>query len=163
MLNAGTLVRPTKIAPALRHRMTQRALVGRHLVLERHHAVGGRAPGDVDVDLQRHRHAVQRAELGAALHRRVGPVGRRERFVGHEIDDRVDARIDRLDSREAALYRLARRDLARADRAGEISGPPAPQFVRHLYQRGQIEREPGTYVTMTSATSATTTNGITPI
>jgi hypothetical protein len=61
---------------------------------------------------------VQRTELAASLHRGVGPVRRLERFVRHQINDRVDTRIDRLDSREAALDRLARRDLARTNRAG---------------------------------------------
>ena len=108
-----------------------RAVLGGEVVLEGDHAVGGGAPLEVDVDLDRHRHAVQRAQRIATAACAIGGVGRGQRLVGQQVDDGVERRVDGLHALQAGLCGFAGGDGAAADGGGEALGGPGPQGVGH--------------------------------
>ena len=108
--NSCVLSFPTTTAPAARSRATTVASAVGHVVGE--HLRGGRRAGARDVDhvLDADRHPVER------------PAGRAERvglgqgLVAAHGDEGVVRRVVPLDPLERVLHRLARRELAAADR-----------------------------------------------
>ncbi len=112
----------------VRHR---RAVALRDEILECRYAVGCGHAFLVDVLLDRHRHAVQRAQRVAAANGGVGAVGRREGLVGEQHGDGVQRGIDGGQPLEHGARRLVTRDAARADGGGELDGVPAPQVAFH--------------------------------
>ena len=101
-------------------------------IAERHHPVRRGAAGLVDVLLDRHRHAVQRAEGLAPCHGRVGAISGGARG-GPEIHGHgVQPRIDGGHPFEARRHRLPRRDLPAGNRPGHARRVPSPDLVRHL-------------------------------
>ena len=97
-------------------------------VLERDHAVVGRQAGLVDVDLGRHRHAVQRRQGMAARAGGVGGLGGGARLRLEHAHDGVDRGIDRMQALQDRVDGLASRGLAGADEAGEIGRVVLPEF-----------------------------------
>ena len=69
--------------------------------------------------LDRHRHAVQRADVVAAGQRRVGGVRGSARAVGVERDDGVQRAVERFDAGQVVLQQLAARHVATADGLGQ--------------------------------------------
>ena len=120
----GRFVRPIGIAPAARRRSTCGASIGRDRLGQRRDAGRGRRAGDVDVLLDRERHAVQRA---ASARSGVGRVGRRPRLVGQHHRDRVQVR--RSPPRCARGARPPPR--ARRPRRSAISSASSPAPRRH--------------------------------
>ncbi|MGY4421693.1 hypothetical protein ACVWY2_004142 [Bradyrhizobium sp. JR6.1] len=106
-----------------------RAVVGRDDVAEGDDAVGGGVAALIDIDLDCDRHAVQHAELRAGFHRFIRRIRRSQRFIGEHLDDGVQRRIDLRDPVEAGLHSFPARDHMRRDRARQIDGRPAPQFI----------------------------------
>ena len=101
------------------------------VVAERDDAVVGRAAGLVGVDLGRDRHPVQWAErLPPCLHL-VRFVGGGQRLPFQDAHHRVDLRVDRLQAREARLYRLPTGNLPEADKPRQLGRVDSPELVRH--------------------------------
>ena len=97
-------------------------------VLQRDHAVVGRQAGLVDVDLGRHRHAVQRRQGMAARAGGVGGLRGSARLRLEHAHDGVDRGIDRMQALQDRVDGLASRGLAGADEAGEIGRVVLPEF-----------------------------------
>ena len=110
-----------------RHR---RALARRREVFARLGAARGRQAGDVTEVLVGERHAVQRAPATAG--RELGFEGprARQRALGVERDERVEAAVEPRDAVEAGLRGLDRRDLARGDRARQALDRPVSHGAR---------------------------------
>ena len=113
--------------------LDRRSVALRVRLCEAGDAVRGRGPGDLDVLLDGAGHAVERPERLAARERLVGAAGGSERLLGEHDGDGVEARVDRLDACEVRLDGLARRDVARADRRGELRGARAPEIGRQRH------------------------------
>ena len=109
-------------------------------ILELRIAIGGRQTGDVELFLDRHRQAEQRAAL-AARQRRVGGIGRGPRAVEIAHDDGVDLRVERLDAGNRGVEQLAGGNLPVGERlrqlAGGAVGQPARLFPRDRGDRRQ--------------------------
>ncbi len=108
-----------------------RAVLGGDLVGEGDDAVGGGMAALVDVDLDGHRHAVQRAERLAPCPRRVGGIGGGQRLGVHALHHGVERRVHLLEPREAGLGRLPRRGAAEANQPCELRRIELPEFRRH--------------------------------
>ena len=108
--NAGVLVRPMITAPARRRLATTGLSSVARLSLKATTPLVVARPLQVDVDLDRHRHAVQRAQRLAAVPRRIGRVGRGQRLVGQQVDDGVQRGVDCLHTFQAGDHGLAGRD-----------------------------------------------------
>ncbi len=106
-----------------------RAVLGGDDVAECDHAIGGGVTALINIDLDRDRHAMQRAELGARFHLGIRGIRGGQRFVGEHLDHGIQCRVDRGDTVEARLHRVAARDRARRDRMRQIDRRPAPQFI----------------------------------
>ena len=109
--SSGSSVLPTTIAPASRSRRTDLGVGGRR-VGEAVGAVGGHVAGDVDVVLDRDRHAEQRPLL-APSQPRLGLLGLEQRFLGEHRAEGVELRVDPLDPLQAEAHQLGRGDLPR--------------------------------------------------
>ena len=129
---AGVLVRPMITAPARRRLATTGLSSVAMLSLKATTPLVVARPLQVDVDLHRHRHAVQRAQRIAAAARGIGRIGRGQRLVGQQVDDGVERRVDGLHALQAGLCRFARGEGAAADGGGEALGGPGPQGVGHV-------------------------------
>ena len=92
-----------------------------------------RLSGLVDVLLDRHRHAVQRAEAHAAGDDRVGAFRGFEGVLRQIDRDRVDARVGGMHAVDGGLRRLDAADFAPLDRGGEVDGAPAPQGRAYVH------------------------------
>ncbi|MNV55348.1 hypothetical protein D3C71_1475780 [compost metagenome] len=94
-------------------------------------AVGRRRPREIDVGLDRHRHAMKNAKLPLVTDGGVGGVGRSEGLVGMDFGKRIEGGIDLLRSRQAALHRFPAGYVTGPDGLGKVQGIPAPEFVFH--------------------------------
>ena len=97
MESSGTLVRPTKTAPARRRLAVTAESSGATLSLQRRQAVGCGLTGDVDVLLDGGGDAVQRPERLAALARLVGGTGGVECVLAEVDHDGVQRRVAGVD------------------------------------------------------------------
>ena len=84
-------------------------------------AAGGQARRVREV-LDRHRHAVQRADGAAPGERRPGFPRRRAGGVGVQRGEGVETRFERLDAREDGVDDIDRRQFAVADQARQVDG-----------------------------------------
>ena len=114
----GVLVLPKITAPAPRSRRTASASRSGTWSQAAQPAGGAHARGLVGV-LDRHRHAVQRADVVAAGQRRVGGVGGARAPVGVERDDGVERAVERFDAGQVMIQQLAARQVATADGLGQ--------------------------------------------
>ena len=105
-----------------------RAVFLGHEVLQRHDAVVGWQSRLVDVDLGRHRHAVQRRQGMTARAGGIGRLGGGARFFLEHADHGVDRRIDLAQARQHRIDGFARRGLSGADEAREIGRVVLPEF-----------------------------------
>ena len=112
-------------------------------------AVGRRAPGHVDIDLDGDGHAGQRAGIVAGGDARIHPVGGGEGDLRRRVDHRVDRGVDGVEPGERARGDLARADLARAQQGGDGGGGQAPELghgisisrrPRRVRNRGRARR-----------------------
>ena len=104
--SVGVLVLPKITAPAPRSRRTASASRSGTWSQAGSAACGAHACGLVGV-LDRHRHAVQRADVVAAGQRRVGGVCGAARTVGVERDDGVQRAVECIDAGEVVIQQLA--------------------------------------------------------
>ena len=127
-VSSGTFVLPITTAPASRRRRTTSASARAGppwaLVPARGHLAG-----DVDVVLDRDRHAQQRA-LAAGRAARVGLVGFQQRALGEHDPEGVQQRVVARDALEVELDELARGDLAGGDQLA-----PGGRFRRRRARR----------------------------
>ena len=108
------------------HPLDGRRIARRDRVGEDRHAVGGRAPCDVDVLLHRARHTVQRAEHLVVRHGLVGAVGGGQSVVGQQADDGVDVLVDLEHTGEVGLHDLPTRHLLGGDFPGQFECSQLP-------------------------------------
>jgi hypothetical protein len=88
---------------------------------------GGREASDIELLLDCHRQAEQRALL-AARQGGVGSIGGYPSAVEIADDDRIDLRVERLDARYRAIDQLARGQLPTGDRLHQITGRAVGEF-----------------------------------
>ncbi len=115
-ISSGTWVLPRITAPAARSRLTTSASAGGRLRIGVA-AVGGDLAGDVDVVLDRDRHAEQRPHVARAA-AAVRLVGGGERLLAEHDAERVQQRVEPGDPRQEELHQFARGDLAGGDQVG---------------------------------------------
>ena len=109
-----------------------RCVLGRNEVLEGDHAIVGRMPLLIRVDLYGHGHAMQRAQRLAARTGGIGSIGRRQRLLVEAAHHGVELAVDRIHPRQARNRRLARRSPPGADQARQIGRIEVPKVhVRH--------------------------------
>ena len=116
MPHSGSVVDPDDDEAGLLEATHDVVVVGRLPVAEEVGGEGQPLAGDRAVVLDRDRHARERALVaGADL------VGRRERVLGEDVDERVELGVERVDAVQRGLHELARGQLAGADEAGELA------------------------------------------
>ena len=122
---------PHEDAAGLFDMLGEAAMEAGHEVLQRAHAAEGRDPARLEVEqvLDRHRHAMERAQRIALHHRALGLPGRLARIVEAVIDEGGDARIAGLDPRDGGVDHLDRRKLARADAQGQVGQAGVGELV----------------------------------
>ena len=113
--NSGMFVMPTITNPASCSRRTRYALWPGAVVAEELRAEVHRQPGDGRVGLDRDRDAGERPLVA-----RLDRVGRRERAVGVDLDERVELGIALLDPLERRGHDLARAQLTAPHVGGEL-------------------------------------------
>lgn len=91
--------------------------------------VAGHPGLEVEEVLDRGRHAVELPELRAAGERLLGVARRRARVVEAEMDERVEARVARLDALDRRLEHFDGRQLAPADPSGKLRNGRVSQVV----------------------------------
>ena len=137
----GRLVLANGIAPAARSRATGAASSVGHERRQLRRARRRDAALGLERVLDRHRHAVQRAELVAVVHGVVGGACRLARAVEIPHHDRVDRPVEPLDARRRSARAPRRptprdRGWRRRDRPRSTSaGPTSPHHAYHLEQR----------------------------
>ncbi len=89
------------------------------------------ASGGLERVLDRHRHAVQRAEIVAGQHGVVRRSSGRTGPVEVPLDDRVRRSVERFDPRREMIEHLDARHVAPTDRRREIRRRHPVQFVAH--------------------------------
>jgi hypothetical protein len=105
-----------------------RAIHLRNPVLLQACPVGGRESRHIGVDLHRYRNACQRPRILVASQPLIQPVRLFQHELGHMGDDRVDLRVDRIESSQRSLCGLAGRNLACANQVSKIGGRQTPEF-----------------------------------
>jgi len=101
------------------------------MVAQRPHAAdrGDPARLEVEIVLERHGHAVERAQRRAGHQPLLGLAGLAPRILEAEIDQGIEAGIARLDARDEGVDHLDRRQLAAADAQRQAGGAVIGQFV----------------------------------
>ena len=136
-VSSGTFVLPMITAPASRRRRTTSASARAGLAV-RVRAERRQLAGDVDVVLDRDRHAQQRARVAAGAAARVGLVGFQPRALGEHDAERVQrAASSARDPLEVQLDELARGDLAGGDQLG-LAGDSGVGEIRWRPSAGAI-------------------------
>ena len=130
-------MRPSGMPPAAFMRSTTGASSFDTSALFSVDPVGVRLAGLIEVVLDGEGHAVKRPQLGAALDRGVGGLGRGPRLVGEHDRHGVDLGVHRADPRQVRLDDLERAHLPLRDRLGELARAGAPELAR---QRRRIRR-----------------------
>ncbi len=110
----------------------QRAVRLRDKVALQAQSVGGGETCLVGQNLDRNRHACERAHVVAARHGRVHRIGLRERIVRTVIDHGVDERIDPLQPRKRRCHRFACGNLPRPHQRGNLGGRQTPDVIHGL-------------------------------
>ncbi len=100
-------------------------------------AGGGLPAFDVEEVLQRDRQPCERTGRGPGPALPVGRVGRRERVVAIDLDERVQMGIERVDARETRLDDRARARLAALEQARECGQRLERKVVGHGVRRGR--------------------------
>ena len=111
------------------HSLDRRRVDRSHRLGECRHALRRRTSREVDVLLDRARHAMEYAELVAGCYRPVGRVRRDPRLVIEPPDDCVQMRIDRLDPFDVCLEYFAARRVAQLDLLREFECAQLPEFA----------------------------------
>jgi hypothetical protein len=104
-----------------------RRVLRRHEIGERDGAVVGGMAAMVDVDLGRHRHAVQRPQRLTPGARRIAGVGGGQGLVVQATHDGVQGAVHGVDARQAGRHRVAAGDLPQPDGARQIGRVKAPE------------------------------------
>jgi hypothetical protein len=107
-------------------------------VLEADDAVGGRATLLVDVLLDRHRYAVQRAQGVTVRDCAIGAFRCGARHIRQIDGHRVERRVDGRHARQARLQRILGGDLVFANRRRDAHRAPAPDFIHHHLQDARV-------------------------
>ena len=111
---------PKTIAPGVLDASDHRRIVGRHVVGELHRPAGRSDARRLDGVLHRDGQTVQRTDVVAAGHPRVGLGARCAGPLDVERDDGVDVAIEPVDAIEVELEELDRSQLAAADGRREL-------------------------------------------
>ena len=119
---SGRLVLANGIAPAARMRSTIGASTDAMACSSAVTPCVVADPADVDVLLDRDRHAVQRADVAAAGDGSIGVVGRGD-GLGEEGDDGVEVAVDGVDASEQGVEDLAAASPPACGSAPPVRGP----------------------------------------
>ena len=133
----GLLVLPMMIAPAFSMRSANAQYQSGDAVLQRADAAEGGRPAGLEVEqvLDRGRHAVQRAERGAAgMSASSAAFARAARVVEALEDEGVEARIAALDAGDQRVHHLDRREVAAADAHRHFGGAHIGEFVSETHR-----------------------------
>ncbi len=106
MSSNGTLVAPSRTAPASRSRRTAVALAGALEPASGGHPPRARPALDAEALLDVDRHAVQRAGRRSARNRLIRARGGRQRLVTQLVDVGVEGGLKRIDPTEGVLGQL---------------------------------------------------------
>src|SRR6185503_1695910 len=99
--------------------------------LECDDAIRRSAARNINIDLNRDRHTVQRTERLTACYLPVGNIRSMQRFIAKRVDHRIYLRIDLLEARQTCFDRFATLDDSRFYRMRKFARRPAPKIVRH--------------------------------
>jgi len=102
------------------------------VVSHRHKSVGGGQPDLVDVDFCGDRNAMKRAQGQALGDRCISGVGGDQCRFGQHLDNRIQFRVDLLDTFEHRIQGLSARDLPGGNAARQTRGRPAPEFSHEV-------------------------------
>ena len=129
MPSSEALVLPRMTAPPRTHALHHRGIPFGNAVLEPDRAHGrADARGHLRV-LDRDRQPVQGAQLIATQHGRLRGPGLRHRRVAREQQERVQPRVEPLDTVEEELGKLHRRCVLAGDEPQQLGGGRVRQFV----------------------------------
>ena len=125
---SGRLVLANGIAPAARMRSTIGASTDAMACSSAVTPWVVADPADVDVLLDRDRHAVQRADVAAAGDGAIGGISRGD-GLGQEGDDGVEVAVDGVDASEQGVEDLAAGRLLLADHVRQFEGRQLPELT----------------------------------
>ena len=113
---------PSRIPPAAREPGHHGGVLVGHVLGEQAGAAGGAHGARRELVLHRERHAMQRSQRRAALHRRLGPAGGLAGGLGSDRDVGAQPPVEAVDTLEVGVDQLDRRDLPGAHQLGQAGG-----------------------------------------